>query len=88
MASYFYYLASHLSMSKEKDILISIAHAISEKSNRKFKSNVEFADICNLSESSIRRIIQGDQNMSIKVLSKICEALNIKMSDLLKEINL
>ena len=73
-------------MSKEKDILVKIGNYIEKKAKAKFKSNVEFADVCEVSESTIRRIQQGEQNISIKVLKRICEALEIKMSDLLKEI--
>jgi len=47
---------------------------------------VEFANVCDVNESTIRRILQGKQNISIKVLKRICEALDIKMSDLLKEV--
>ena len=72
-------------MSKDKDILISIGDYIGKKAKTKFKSNVEFANMCDVSEVTIRRILLGKQNISIKVLKKVCEALDIKMSDLLKE---
>ena len=72
-------------MSKEKDILVKIGDYIGKKAKAKFKSNVEFANVSNVSEVTIRRILQGEQNISIKVLKRICEALEIKMSDLLKE---
>ena len=73
-------------MSKEKDILVKMSAVISKRAKEKFKSNVEFADVCNINESSVRRILLGKQNISVKVLKNICEALEIKMSDLLKEI--
>lgn len=73
-------------MPKEKDILAKLADTIGKKAKTKFKSNVEFANVCDINESSIRRILQGKQNISIKVLKRICEALEIKMSDLLKEV--
>ena len=73
-------------MPKEKDILAKLADTIGKKEKTKFKSNVEFANVCDINESSIRRILQGKQNISIKVLKRICEALEIKMSDLLKEV--
>lgn len=73
-------------MSKEKDILVKIADTIGKRAKVKFKSNVEFANVCDINESSIRRILQGKQNISIKVLKRICEALDIKMSDLMKEV--
>lgn len=74
-------------MSKEKDILVKIGDYIGKKAKVKFKSNVEFANVCDVNESSIRRILQGKQNISLNVLKRICEALEIKISDLFKEIN-
>lgn len=73
-------------MPKEKDILVKIADYIEKRAKIKFKSNVEFANVCDVNESTIRRILRGEQNISIKVLKRICEALEIKTSDLLKEI--
>ena len=72
-------------MSKEKDVLVKLADSINKRAKTKFKSNVEFANVCDVNESTIRRILQGKQNISVKVLKRICEALDIKMSDLLKE---
>ncbi len=74
-------------MSKEKDILVKLGDYINKKAKAKFKSNVEFANVCDVNESTIRRILRGEQNISIKVLKRICEALEIKMSDLLKEVD-
>lgn len=73
-------------MSKEKDILVKIGDYIGKKAKSKFKSNVEFGNVCDVSEGTIRRILAGKQNISIKVLKRVCEALDIKMSDLLKDI--
>lgn len=73
-------------MSKDKDILVRMGSIIGRKATSKYKSNVEFANVCDVSEGTIRRILQGKQNISIKVLKRICEALDIKMSDLLKEV--
>ncbi len=73
-------------MSKEKDILVKIGDYIGKRAKVKFKSNVEFANVCDVNESTIRRILLGEQNVSIKVLKRICDSLDIKMSDLLKEL--
>ncbi len=70
----------------DKDFLIKLGNAIAKKAKVKFKSNVEFANVCNVNESTIRRILRGEQNISIKVLRRICEALEIEMSGLLKEV--
>lgn len=72
-------------MSKEKDILVKIGDYLGKKAKTRFKSNVEFANVCDVSEGTIRRILAGKQNISIKVLKRICEALDVKLSDLLKE---
>lgn len=73
-------------MSKEKDILIKIGTYIGKKAKTKYKSNVEFANVCDVNESTIRRVLLGQQNVSIILLKRMCEALDIKLSDLLKEI--
>lgn len=73
-------------MSKEKDILVKIGDYIGKKAKTRFKSNVEFANVCDVSEGTIRRILAGKQNISLKVLKRICEALDVRMSDLLKEV--
>lgn len=73
-------------MPKEKDILVKIGDYLGKKAKAKFKTNVEFAGKCDVDEKTIRRILKGEQNLSIKVLKRICEALEIKMSDLLKEV--
>lgn len=74
-------------MPKEKDLLIKLGDNIGKKAKMKFKSNVEFANVCDVSEGTIRRILQGNQNLSLKVFKRVCESLGIKMSDLLKEVD-
>ncbi len=73
-------------MSEEQ--LIQLGVILKNKAKTKYKSNLEFASICDIDEKSIRRIFNGKQNFSIIIFSKICYALNIKMSDLLNEIGL
>ena len=72
-------------MPKDKDILVKMGEILSQKAKAKFKSNLEFADVAGIGEGTVRRILNGDQNVSIKLLQKACDALGIKMSDLLKE---
>lgn len=70
-----------------KDVLLSkIGDYIEKKAKAKFKSNVEFGDACDVNESSVRRIFAGKQNISIKILEKMCDVLEITISDLFKEI--
>lgn len=72
-------------MAKEKDILVKIGNYLGKKAKAKYKSNVELANVSDVSEGTIRRILNGDQNVSIHLLKKVCDALDIKLSDLLKE---
>jgi DNA-binding Xre family transcriptional regulator len=72
-------------MSKSKNILVLIGNNLRKKSSAKFKSNLEFANVCDISEATVRRVLQGKQNVSVLTLKKICDALNIKISEVLKE---
>jgi DNA-binding Xre family transcriptional regulator len=73
-------------MSEEQ--LVQLGQLINDRAKAKFSNNLEFASACDIDEKSIRRILKGNQNFSINIFSKICSALDIKMSDLLKEIEL
>lgn len=79
-------IQGNLSMSKEKDMLTKIAAGIRKRAKVKYKSNVEFANVCDVSEGTIRRILLGKQNISFIFLKRMCDALDIKVSDFLKEI--
>lgn len=71
-----------------EELLAKLGEIIKAKAKTKFKNNLEFASACDIDEKSIRRILKGDQNFSIQIFSKICSALDVKMSELLSEINL
>lgn len=71
-----------------EDFLIKLGVIICERAKTKFKSNLEFASVCDIDEKSIRRILKGQQNFSIIIFSKICTALDVKMSELLSELNM
>lgn len=73
-------------MSEEQ--LAKLGKLINERAKSKFKSNLEFASACDIDEKSIRRILKGKQNFSINIFSKICNALDVKMSTLLLELDL
>lgn len=70
------------------EFLIKLGQIISVRAKAKFKSNLEFASACEIDETSIRRILKGEQNVSIKILLKVCNALDIKMSELLSEVDM
>ncbi|MET3032488.1 helix-turn-helix domain-containing protein [Flavobacterium johnsoniae] len=71
-----------------EEFLIQLGNNINARAKAKFKTNLEFASACEIDEASIRRILKGKQNFSIKIFLKICTALDIKMSELLSEQNL
>ncbi|MDQ6470085.1 helix-turn-helix transcriptional regulator [Flavobacterium sp. LHD-80] len=71
-----------------EEILIKLGDNINARAKAKFKTNLEFASACEIDEASIRRILKGKQNFSIKIFLKICNALDIKMSELLSELNM
>lgn len=73
-------------MSEEQ--LIQLGQIINNRAKAKYNSNLEFASACDIDEKSIRRILNGKQNFSINIFSKICSALVVKMSELLSEIDL
>jgi transcriptional regulator with XRE-family HTH domain len=73
-------------MSEEQ--LIQLGQLINDRAKAKFSNNLEFASACDIDEKSIRRILNGKQNSSINIFSKICSALGVKMSELLSEIDL
>ena len=71
-----------------EEFLIKLGDNINTRAKVRFKTNLEFASACEIDEASIRRILKGKQNFSIKIFLKICNALDIKMSELLSELNL
>lgn len=71
-----------------EEFLIKLGDNINARAKAKFKTNLEFASACEIDEASIRRILKGKQNFSIKIFLKICTALDVKMSELLSEQNL
>ncbi len=68
------------------NILEDIAVIINREYPKKFKTKLEFAAAADVEETTIRRVLKGEQNLSIKLLQQICNAVDIKLSDLFKEI--
>jgi transcriptional regulator with XRE-family HTH domain len=50
-----------------------------------YKSKLEFSIASDIDERTIRRVLQGNQNVSIVVLSKIAKALNTSISSIIIE---
>mgnify|MGYP001611164381 CR=1 FL=1 len=59
---------------------------IKKVAKKRYKSNLAFATACDIDEKTVRRIYSGKHNLSVKLLEKICEALEIKPSDMFREI--
>lgn len=59
---------------------------IKRAAKKRYKSNLAFATACDIDEKTVRRIYSGEHNLSIKLLEKICEALEIKPSDIFRDI--
>jgi DNA-binding Xre family transcriptional regulator len=68
-----------------QDFQSKLAKAIKKRSKVLYVTNTDFAGACDIDESSIRRILNGQQNVTIKVLAQICVALEVKMSKLIAE---
>jgi len=64
----------------------NIANIIERERTKKFKSKVEFTAAANIDESTYRKIGKGKQNITIKMLIKICSVLDITPSEVLKEV--
>ena len=50
-----------------------------------YRSKLEFSIASDIDERTIRRILQGHQNLSIVVLSKIAKALDTSISSIILE---
>lgn len=68
------------------NILQDIAVIINREYPKKFKTKLEFAAAADVEETTIRRVLKGEQNLSLKLLQQICIAIDIKLSDLFTEI--
>jgi transcriptional regulator with XRE-family HTH domain len=73
----------HLFMSQE--LLKNIGIVIQQKYVLLYKSKLEFSIASDIDERTIRRVLQGHQNVSIAVLSKISKALNTTISSIIQE---
>jgi DNA-binding XRE family transcriptional regulator len=67
----------------EKEYLYQLGRKIERLYREKFSSQNVFAKAVDCDNRTIRRIIRGEQNISIILAIKISKALNIKLTDLL-----
>lgn len=72
---------------KWEDIQAEITHRIWVEFDRKFKGNkAKFAREAGCDEKTIRKLFDEGMNMKLELLFKLCDALEIEPSDVLKEI--
>lgn len=71
-----------------QDLLKNIGKVVQQKYVLLYKSKLEFSTACDLDERTIRRVLLGNQNVSIDVLSKISKALNTSISSIIQEAEL
>jgi transcriptional regulator with XRE-family HTH domain len=71
-----------------QELLKNIGIVIQQKYVLLYKSKLEFSIASDIDERTIRRVLQGHQNVSIAVLSKISKALNTTISSIIQEAEL
>jgi len=65
----------------KKDALVRIGMNIRKIRNEKNISQQDLAAACNFEKSNMSRIEAGRTNLTIVTLLKICEALEVKLAD-------
>lgn len=66
-----------------EEFLLKLGAEVEKRYKLKFVSKLEFSFACDVDEKTIRRLFKGEQNISILLLKKICDALEIKLSELI-----
>ena len=72
-------------MKNYEDIIKLIAQNIKKIRTSKGLSVQEVAYRCDIERSNLSRLEAGKTNMTVKTICLICNALNVEISDLLKE---
>ena len=72
----------------KQETLLKLGQAINTEFIKNYNSKLDFSAACDVDEKTIRRIIKGEQNLSIGIFIKICEEINKKPSDILNQIGL
>ncbi|MEY4803892.1 MAG: hypothetical protein RL331_405 [Bacteroidota bacterium] len=68
-----------------QEFLKNIGIVIQKRYVSMYKSKLEFSIASDIDERTIRRVLQGHQNMSIVILSKIAKALDTSISSIILE---
>jgi transcriptional regulator with XRE-family HTH domain len=69
-------------MMKKEDVLFKIGLKIKQLRKEKNITQQDLAAICNFEKSNMSRIEAGKNNLTISTLLKICDGLEIKLTDL------
>jgi DNA-binding XRE family transcriptional regulator len=72
----------------DKEILIKLGSLINLEYPKYYKTKLDFASACNVDEKTIRNILLGNQNISIKILLQICSAIKLKPSEIFQTVGL
>jgi hypothetical protein len=70
----------------DSDLTVKICKYINSNFRPKYKYNLDFSLTCEIDEKTGRLIQQENYNLSLKLFKQICDAQNVKMSDVLREI--
>ena len=65
----------------KKSALVRIGANIRKIREEKCISQQDLAAVCNFEKSNMSRIEAGRTNLTVGTLLKICEALNVKLAD-------
>lgn len=68
------------------ELTIKVCRYIHQNFRSKYKSNREFADSCGIDEKTVRLIQQEKYNLSLNLFKQICDAQEVKMSEVLAEV--
>lgn len=70
----------------DNELTVKLCRYIYKNFRLKYKSNRDFALSCGIDEKTVRLIQQEKYNLSLSKFKQICDAQNVRMSDILKEI--
>lgn len=70
----------------DSDIKVKLCKYINENFRPRYKSNRDFSLACGIDEKTVRLIQQENYNLSVNLFKQICDAQEIKMSEVLREI--
>lgn len=69
------------------DLTYKLCRYININFRPNYKSNRDFSLTCGIDEKTVRLIQQENYNLSLKLFKQICDSQNVKMSEVLKNIN-